>query len=130
MAVRPQQYRGHVQFLAAVDDVVDPICPAGHRKPAGLVEQEPAAAVHQLVQAPSLQPRVPHPPAEQLMPSPKSYRIPIAVSFSIRYRFTSSKSIRSDSSRRTDWIPGSGDSSSIWARVLSSTSAATGCRSV
>jgi hypothetical protein len=47
VAVRPQQHRGHVQAIAHVDDVVDPIRPAGHRKPAGLVEQLPAAAVHQ-----------------------------------------------------------------------------------
>ena len=39
VAVRPQQRRGHVQFLADVDDVVNPICPARHREPAGLVEQ-------------------------------------------------------------------------------------------
>jgi len=39
VAVRPQQHGGHVQFLADVDDVVDPICPARRRKPAGLVEE-------------------------------------------------------------------------------------------
>jgi hypothetical protein len=39
VAVRPQQHGGHVQFLAEVDDVIDPICPARHREPAGLVEQ-------------------------------------------------------------------------------------------
>ena len=39
VAVRPQQRRGHVQFLADVDDVVDPIGPARDREPAGLVEQ-------------------------------------------------------------------------------------------
>jgi hypothetical protein len=31
--------------------VVDPICPARHREPAGLVEQQSAAAVHSLVDA-------------------------------------------------------------------------------
>jgi hypothetical protein len=31
------------------DDVADPICPARHRKPAGLVEWQSATAVHQLV---------------------------------------------------------------------------------
>src|SRR6266540_1643541 len=55
VAVRPQQRRGHVQFLADVDDVVYPICPARHREPAGLVEQQSTAAVHQLVEAPPLQ---------------------------------------------------------------------------
>ena len=30
VAVRPQQHRGHVQLLADVDDVVDPVCPARH----------------------------------------------------------------------------------------------------
>ena len=39
VAVRPQRRRGHIQFLADVDDVVDPVCPARHRKPACLVEQ-------------------------------------------------------------------------------------------
>jgi hypothetical protein len=39
VAVGPQQRRGHVQFLADVDDVVDPLCPARHREPAGLVEE-------------------------------------------------------------------------------------------
>jgi len=41
VAVRPQQRRGHVQFLADVDDVVDPVCPTRHREPAGLVERSP-----------------------------------------------------------------------------------------
>ncbi len=68
VAVRPQQYGGHVQFLADVDDVVDPVRPARHREPARLVEQQSAAAVHQVVEAPPLQPYVPHPPAEQFMP--------------------------------------------------------------
>jgi hypothetical protein len=39
VAVRRQQRRGHVQFLADVDEVVDPIRPARDREPAGLVEQ-------------------------------------------------------------------------------------------
>jgi hypothetical protein len=39
VAVRPQQHRGLIQFLADIDDVVDPIRPARHREPAGLVEQ-------------------------------------------------------------------------------------------
>jgi hypothetical protein len=67
VAVRPQQRRGHLQVLADVDEVVDPIRPPGHRKPAGLVQQQPAAGVQQLIQAPPLQPRVPLPPAEQVM---------------------------------------------------------------
>ena len=45
VAVRPQQRRGHVQFLADVDNVVDPICPARHREPAGLVEQQSASGM-------------------------------------------------------------------------------------
>jgi hypothetical protein len=36
---RPPQHRGHVEALAHIDDVVDPIRPTRHRKPAGLVEQ-------------------------------------------------------------------------------------------
>jgi hypothetical protein len=28
VALWPQQRRGHIQFLADLDDVVDPICPA------------------------------------------------------------------------------------------------------
>jgi hypothetical protein len=51
VAVRPQQHRGHLQLLADADDVVDPLRPAHHPKPAGLVEQQPAAAVQQLIQA-------------------------------------------------------------------------------
>src|SRR5919112_4808706 len=49
VAVRPQQHGGRVEFLADVDDVVDPICPPPHPEPARLVEQQSAAAVHQLV---------------------------------------------------------------------------------
>jgi len=67
VAVRPQQRRRHVQFLTDIDDMVDPIRPPGDREPAGLVEQQSAAAVHELVEAPSLQPHVPQPPAEQVM---------------------------------------------------------------
>jgi len=43
VAVRPQQRGGDVEFLAEVDDVVDPVCPVGNGKPAGLVEQQSAA---------------------------------------------------------------------------------------
>ncbi len=39
VTVRPQQHGGHIQFLAAVDDVVDPVGPPGDREPAGLVEE-------------------------------------------------------------------------------------------
>lgn len=67
MAVRPQDHRGHVQFLADVDDVVDPIRPALHREPAGPVEKQAAAAVHQLAETTLLQLYVPQPPAEQFM---------------------------------------------------------------
>jgi hypothetical protein len=67
-AVRPQQRRGHDLSRADVDDVVEPVRPARHRKPAGLVEQQSASAVHQLVKAAPLQRHVPHPPAEQGMP--------------------------------------------------------------
>ena len=49
MAVGAQQHGGHVELLAEVDDVVDPVRPARYREPAGLVEQQPAAGVHQVV---------------------------------------------------------------------------------
>ena len=68
VTIRPQQHGGHVQFLAGVDDVVDPVGPALHREPAGLVQQQSAAAVHQLVEAAPRQAEVAHPPAEQLWP--------------------------------------------------------------
>src|SRR5689334_19792745 len=67
VAVRPQQRGGHVQFPADVGDVVDPVCPARNRQPAGLVEQQPAAAVHQRVESPLLQLDVPQPTADKRM---------------------------------------------------------------
>ena len=72
VAVRPQQHRWHAQFLADVDDVVDPVRLARHREPAGLVEQQPAAVVHQLVERPRFSPtsRIRRPSSS--CPSPKS----------------------------------------------------------
>ena len=67
VAVRSQQHCGHVEFVAGVDDVVDPVRPAGHREPAGLVEQQAAAGVHQFVEAAPLQLDVPQPPAEEFV---------------------------------------------------------------
>ena len=67
MAVRPQQYRGRVQFLAGVYDVVDAVRPARHREPAGPVEQQSAAGVHQPVEVAAPQREVPQAPAEQFM---------------------------------------------------------------
>jgi hypothetical protein len=39
VTVRPQQHGGYIQFLAAVDDVVDPVGPPGDRESAGSVEE-------------------------------------------------------------------------------------------
>jgi hypothetical protein len=54
----------------------------------------------------------------------------IATILSISSRFTSSKSISSENSRRSACGPASSDISTPCARVLSSTAAATGRRSV
>ena len=50
VAVRSQQHGGHVQLVADVDHVVDPVRPPRDRERTGLVEQQPAAFVHQLVE--------------------------------------------------------------------------------
>jgi hypothetical protein len=50
VAVRPQQHGGHSQVVAGVVNVVDPVGPAVYREPAGLVEEESASSVRQLVE--------------------------------------------------------------------------------
>ena len=67
VAVRSQQERGHLELSARVDHTVDPLSPAVDREPAGLIEQQAAAAVQQLIEPTSSQLQVPHPPTEQLM---------------------------------------------------------------
>ena len=67
MAVRSQQRGGYVEFGACANDVVDPICPARNLKLAGLVEQQPATTVHQLIEATPREPHVPHPPTKQFV---------------------------------------------------------------
>lgn len=51
---------------------LDPIPPPRKRKPAGLVEEQSAATVHQPIKTSALQPDISQPSAEQLVPSPKS----------------------------------------------------------
>ena len=48
--VRPEQRSRHAELPADVADAVDAVGPALHGQPAGPVEQQPAAAAHQLVQ--------------------------------------------------------------------------------
>ena len=129
VAVGPEEHGGHVQFVADVDEV-DPIRPPRHREPAGLVQQESAPAVHQRVQASALQSRIPQPSAEELVPFLEVVPDPDRGDLLGQVAVPSAKSISSATSRRTACGPGSVDRSSICARVLLSTSAATGCRSV
>lgn len=72
VSVRAEQYRGHVQVLAVVDDMVDPVGPARHREPTGPVQQESTALVRQRVETPrfSVMSRIRRPSSS--WPSPRS----------------------------------------------------------
>ena len=66
VAVRSQQHGGHAQLVADVDDVVEPVRPSRDGELTGLVEQQPASSVHQLVETTSRQADVAQPLADQL----------------------------------------------------------------
>ena len=67
VAVRSQQHGGHLQLVADVDDVVDPVRPSRDGELTGLVEQQPASSVHQLVETTSRQADVAQPLTDQLV---------------------------------------------------------------
>src|ERR1700733_8953925 len=65
VAVRSQQHGRHVQLVADVDDVINPVRPSRDGELTGLVEQQPASSAHQLVETTARQADVTQPPADQ-----------------------------------------------------------------
>lgn len=130
VAVGPQQHGGHVQFVAGIDDVVDTVLPARHGELAGLVDQEPAAFACQLVEPASRQADVAQPASEQLL------SFADVVADPDRGDLLDQEAAHVLEVQQLGQQPayrlgtGSGEISSDWARVLFSTSSATGWRSV